>query len=164
MRVNTLTKAACKVSDMPKVPFNQRAKNARERVGLSPEKAADLIGCARTTVIRWEKDASSIASEYLVKAALAYKVRPDWLTMDGDTDHYPWEGFASHAARFDDSTMQAALDFIYLIAEARPDDNRFSRITWLMVNVAAKVVAKKGMDRREAVREFLSSIEAKQHV
>lgn len=77
---------------MPKQPrdFPTRARFARERAGFANEQAAaDAIGCGRTTVIRWEKDAKSISGNYLHAAARAYLVRPEWLLLTSDDDGYP---------------------------------------------------------------------------
>jgi len=74
------------VDDLP-----SRARYARIRAGFfKPEMAALAIGCGRTTVMRWEKDADSISASYLLAAAKAYKVRPEWLAMQDDDDGYPW--------------------------------------------------------------------------
>ncbi len=63
---------------------------ARIRAGFHNEAAAaKAIGCARPTVIRWETDAKSIGN-YLLKAAQAYNVRPEWLAMESDDDGYPY--------------------------------------------------------------------------
>lgn len=71
--------------------FPTRAKFARERMGFTNEQAAaDAIGCGRTTVVRWEKDAKSISGGYLNAAAAAYKVDPDWLLLKTDDDGFPW--------------------------------------------------------------------------
>lgn len=91
VKVNPLTAAKCKFADMLSLSFNDRARFARERAKLSPQKAADAIGCSRPAVVRWEKDAASISSDYLLDAARVYKVRPDWLAMKSDDDGYPWE-------------------------------------------------------------------------
>lgn len=73
--------------------LNDRARMARLRAGFDTESdAAKAIGCGRTTVIRWESDASavSIGGKYLLPAARAYRVHPDWLAMRCDDDRYPW--------------------------------------------------------------------------
>lgn len=80
--VNQLTGQKCKVADMLKMSFNDRAKFARERVQLKPQQAAEAIGCSRPTVVRWENDAASIGSDNLLDAARVYKVRPDWLAVN----------------------------------------------------------------------------------
>lgn len=65
---------------------------------------------------------------------------------------------ASQPARLDDETMAQAVELLYLIADIRPDDPRFVRITWPMILVAAKAVAKAG-SQRETVRELLEALE-----
>ena len=97
VNVNRLTADDCKVADMRKLTFPERAKAARKRVGLIPQAAADEIGCSRPTILRWEKDADSAGAEYLMKAAKVYKVRPQWLAMQSQDDGYPWEGDAEQA-------------------------------------------------------------------
>lgn len=68
-----------------------RARQARIRAGFARESdAAKVIGCSRPTVIRWETDADSIGGKYLLAAARAYKVRPEWLSLETDHDGYPW--------------------------------------------------------------------------
>ena len=40
----------------------------------------------------WESGAAkSIGSTYLLAAAQAYRVRPEWLTLESDDDGYPWQ-------------------------------------------------------------------------
>lgn len=72
----------------------ENAKFARIRAGFdTPEKAAKKIGCSRTLLLAWEKDGSSIrGSKYLLDAALAYRVRPEWLAKNEGLDGYPWNG------------------------------------------------------------------------
>lgn len=72
----------------------ENAKFARIRAGFdTPEKAAKKIGCSRTLLLAWEKDGSSIrGSKYLLDAALAYHVRPEWLAKNEGLDGYPWNG------------------------------------------------------------------------
>lgn len=42
-------------------------------------------------MLRWEKDARSIGPENLFSAARVYKVHPQWLALEIDEDHFPWE-------------------------------------------------------------------------
>lgn len=72
----------------------ERARAARIRAGFRNEAAAaKAIGCSRPTVIRWETDAKSIG-DYLLRAARAYSVRPEWLAMESDDDGYPYHPLA----------------------------------------------------------------------
>src|SRR5688572_24991880 len=92
VNVNSLTAPECKVPDMTRLTFPERARMARIRAGYPNEAAAAAdIGCSRPLVISWEKgEAKSIGSKYLLDAAKAYKVRPEWLLMETEDDGYPW--------------------------------------------------------------------------
>jgi transcriptional regulator with XRE-family HTH domain len=77
---------------MPNTPLSDRARSARLRAGFDNEAAAaQAIGCSRTLVISWENgSAKSIGGKYLLAAARAYQVRPEWLTDGSEKDGYPW--------------------------------------------------------------------------
>lgn len=70
----------------------ERAKLARLRAGFEKESdAAKVIGCSRPLVISWENgSAETIGGKFLLAAAKAYKVDPDWLAMGTPHDGYPW--------------------------------------------------------------------------
>lgn len=75
--------------------FKERMRRIRLRAGFTSQgKAAAAIGCERGTVSMWEAPSSSVravGSEWLFKAARAYKVRPDWLNdLRAKDDGYPW--------------------------------------------------------------------------
>lgn len=91
MRVNTLTARKCKFPDMKRMTLAERALFAREQAGYeNPGKAADDIGCARTTVIAWEDGSAKSFGSFLLAAARAYRVRSDWLAT-GEGEHgFPW--------------------------------------------------------------------------
>jgi transcriptional regulator with XRE-family HTH domain len=65
---------------------------ARLRARFETEAAAAAaIGCSRPLVIAWEKgDAKSIGGKYLLAAARAYRVRPEWLKDGTGPDGFPW--------------------------------------------------------------------------
>lgn len=75
---------------MDKIAAN--AQMARTRAGFDTHKAAaKKIGCARTLVLAWEAGTAALkGSKYLLDAAKAYKVRPEWLAKDEGEDGYPW--------------------------------------------------------------------------
>lgn len=78
---------------MRKESLDQRATKARKRAELTQAEAAKKIGCSRATVAMWESGQSSeISGSYLLPAARAYKVHPEWLSMASDDDRYPWDG------------------------------------------------------------------------
>lgn len=66
----------------------------------------------------------------------------------------------SQAARYDDATMAQAFELLYLIADHRPDDPRFARLSWPMVLVAAKAIARAeaAENQRAVIAEILAEI------
>lgn len=73
------------------------AKMARERAKFAtPKDAAAAIGCSRTLVIAWEDGSTTIkGSKYLLPAARAYRVRPEWLASNMGPDGFPWSESAN---------------------------------------------------------------------
>lgn len=92
-KVKTLTGAACQSADMDKDQLAENAKFARVRAGFTTEiEASRAIGCSRTLIISWENGTGSIkGSKYQMAAAMAYKVRPRWLTDGEGDDGYPFD-------------------------------------------------------------------------
>lgn len=64
----------------------------------------------------------------------------------------------SQPARFDDVTMSQAVELLYLMGDARPDDKRFRRLTWPMIQVAAKCIEKAEGDPRGAMADILAEL------
>lgn len=73
--------------------LNKRSKFARQRAGFRTQaEAAKAIGCSRPAVVRWETEPTATTiGRYLLAAARAYKVRPEWLLLESDNDGYPWK-------------------------------------------------------------------------
>lgn len=59
----------------------------------------------------------------------------------------------------DDANIAQAFDLLYLMADARPEDWRLRRLTWPMVQVAAKAIQKAEGSQREAMAEVLAWFE-----
>lgn len=59
--------------------LNIRIQNARERAGLSVNKAADMLGVKRTQIWRMENQAFALSAERLFALADLYGVNPRWL-------------------------------------------------------------------------------------
>lgn len=77
---------------MSQMDFAQRVTMARHRVGMTMAQAAELIGCSRPLLAQWESGRSkSLGGKYLLGAARAYKVNPEWLAELTDEDGYPWD-------------------------------------------------------------------------
>jgi phage repressor protein C with HTH and peptisase S24 domain len=91
LEVKTLTEPEGKFPDMETPDLAAIARAARIRLNLTPQQAADLIGCSRPLVLAWEKGDNTLkGSKYLLPAARAYKVRPQWLSTGTGEDGFPW--------------------------------------------------------------------------
>ncbi|KAF1006757.1 MAG: hypothetical protein GAK28_02433 [Luteibacter sp.] len=115
LEVKTLTVGNGKFPDMENPDLGAIARLARTRAKLTPQEAADLIGCSRPLVLAWEKGDNTLqGSKYLLAAARAYAVRPEWLSSGEGDDGYPWTDTAvdknkSHAVpRFETSGSYVA--------------------------------------------------------
>lgn len=64
----------------------------------------------------------------------------------------------SQNARYDDATMAQAVELLYLMADARPEDKRFRRLTWPMVLLAAKGIQNAEGDPRKAMAMILADL------
>lgn len=75
------------------------AKMARIRAGYAThEAAAKAIGCSRTLVLSWENQKAPTpikGSQFLLDAARAYRVRPEWLADGEGPDGFPVSASAS---------------------------------------------------------------------
>lgn len=65
----------------------------------------------------------------------------------------------SQPVRYDDGTMDAAIELLYLMADARPDDPRFARPTWAMIKVAAKILAQGDGSTGKAMQAVMQEIQ-----
>lgn len=57
-----------------------------------------------------------------------------------------------------DETMAQAVELLYLMADARPEDRRFHRLTWAKIQTAAKAIEKAEGDARRAMSGLLSEL------
>lgn len=73
------------------------------------------------------------------------------LALDGALD-------ASHAVGPDDATMAQAIDLLYLMGNARPEDRRFDRLNWAMIKIAAKGIQRSDGDPRKAMAVILEEL------
>ena len=115
-----------------------RATKARLRAGFAkPADAAKAIGCSRPLVIRWESgDAQSIGQKYLLPAARAYRVRPEWLTLESDDDGFPWTGSAEAPRASADKKNKVAEH--HASYEVRPEADSLRKALEITDRVLAK--------------------------
>ncbi len=67
----------------------------------------------------------------------------------------------SQPGRHDDATMAQAVELLYLMADARPEDRRFARLTWQKIQIAAKAIhetEQAGGNQREIIASLLAEL------
>lgn len=68
-------------------------------------------------------------------------------------------GFSpSQPVGFTDATMSQAVELLHMLAELRPDDLRFRRVSWRAIQVTAKAISKAEGSREDAVRMILEEM------
>lgn len=90
--------------------------------------------------------------ENIAKVAHFLRVKP-WELLHPDGGLH-----GSQPERFDDATMAQAFEFVYLLADARPEDPRLRRPTWATIQSAAKAITVAEGDQREAMAQFLKEL------
>jgi transcriptional regulator with XRE-family HTH domain len=144
--------------------FAARMRLAADDSGLSAQQIAEAAGTTKGQVSQWRKDGSvqveNVKADVVERICQVLKVRPRWLLYNEPPMRWPTDNAQSQLARFDDATMSQAFDLLYLIADHRPDDVRFSRLTWHMVQVAAKAIerAEAGANQRSVIAQILAEI------
>lgn len=66
--------------------LGERIKACRQKVGMSQEKVAELVGVSRQAVTKWETNQSAPNTENLFKLAEIFGTTVDLLLTDGDED------------------------------------------------------------------------------
>jgi transcriptional regulator with XRE-family HTH domain len=141
----------------------------RERLEAALVRNPDLskAGLARACDVRqpsvsdWFNGRTKrLTGENLLNAAAYLGVSDTWLatgkgemTANRRAQHPP-----SQPERPDDANMAQGLELLYLMADARPEDKRFQRPSWVMIQVAAKIVSKADISPRDAMAEILEAM------
>lgn len=131
--------------------FKQRMKRIRIRAGFPTQESARIaIGCERGTVGMWEAPSSPVNSvgEWLLQAARAYKVRPEWINDLASTDDgYPYEAQPKAASQGQSQPqrptleiMHRALDFLEDMFAAREKAFDRKRYPLLIAAVVADMM------------------------
>lgn len=125
--------------------------------GLSVPGLARAVKAKQPSVWQWfnappgKKHTKMITAINAVRAAQYVGTTVEYLfTGRGEAPSQP--------ARFSEDTMAQAVDLLHLIADARPDDKRLTRITWPMITVAAKAIEKRTGNQRKVVAEILGEL------
>lgn len=103
------------------------------------------------------KATKMISGDNLVAAAQALGTTAEYI-MTGRGRPATGAVGASQAERQDDATIIQGLELLYLLADARPDDPRFDRPSWAMIQIAAKAVRRAEGSPREAMAEILAML------
>lgn len=64
----------------------------------------------------------------------------------------------SQPVGFTDATMAQAVELLHMLAELRPDDVRFRRVSWRAIQVTAKAISKAEGSQKDAVRMILEEL------
>jgi transcriptional regulator with XRE-family HTH domain len=134
--------------------IGERIRNERDSRRWSRTKLAGLAGISPTALSDLELGYTQ-RSLSLHRIADALGVNADWLeTGKGEK----FTVGTSQPARFDDATMAQAVELLYLMADARPEDKRFRRFNWAMILLAAKGIAHAEGDPRKAMASILADL------
>lgn len=140
--------------------IGKRLKELREGKKESGEDCAAVVGTSKQYVWRLENDLIKRPNaEFVDGWAKHYGVTVGWLSSGRPPKSANPVSGESQPERFDDETMAQALDLLYLLADTRPDDQRFSRLTWPVIKVAAKAISRAESGQRQAVAEILAELD-----
>lgn len=141
--------------------FKQRMKRMRLRAGFKTQgAAADAIGCDRGTVGMWEapsSQVSAVGNEYLLEAAAAYKVRPEYMRTGKGDDGFPWpDGVEVSPAAADNQVKATESPASY---DVRPDADSLRTAMEItervLTNARVSVTAKARADITLAVYDLI---------
>lgn len=132
----------------------ERISEARKAKHWSRSKLATESGVPYPTLAGLE-NGDQKSSTAIPALASALGVHALWLAENkGPRDFSE----PSQSARFDDSTMTQAVELLYLMADARPEDKRFRRFNWAMILLAAKGIQTAEGDPRKAMAQLLADL------
>lgn len=132
----------------------ERIAEARRDKGWSRSKLAAESGVPYPTLAGLE-NGDQKSSTAIPALASALGVHALWLAENRGPKHF---NEASQSARFDDATMAQAVELLYLMADARPEDHRFRRFNWAMILLAAKGIHLAEGNPRKAMAEILADL------
>lgn len=147
----------------------QAAERLRKLWGVAPKgttqaKVASLLDVSQPAISQYLAGEIPLNFKALLAFAQVLGVDPNDIRTDLPEQallgQYRGAG-SSRAERFDDATMTQALELLHAMADARPDDARFTRLTWPLILIAAKAVerAAAGGSQRETVANLLADME-----
>jgi len=134
------------------------AKNLRYLARKADIKQAALgerLGVQQSTVQRimsgateWPRLDSLLAITNYFRCSLDELVHQDMENAGGP----------SQPVGFSDATMTQAVELLHMLAELRPDDQRFRKVSWRAIQVTAKAITKAEGSQKDAVRMILEEL------
>jgi DNA-binding transcriptional regulator YdaS (Cro superfamily) len=124
--------------------------------GWTHEKFAAEIGVSAGRVSQWATNRGAIPPERAVAVARLLGSSPALLSPVWGRLRDEWA--ASQPERQTEENMAQGLELLNLLADARPEDRRFKRPTWAMIQIAAKAVERADGSPREAMAEILAEL------
>ncbi|MHC1670474.1 helix-turn-helix domain-containing protein [Stenotrophomonas maltophilia] len=136
------------------------AKNLRylaRKAELNQAALSERLGVQQSTVQRimsgetaWPRLDSLLAITGVFKCSLDSLIHTD-IELSGESP--------SHPMGFSDATMAQAVELLHMMADLRPDDRRFRRMSWPAIQVTAKAIIKAEGSQKDAVRMILDELE-----
>ena len=124
--------------------------------GWTHERFAAEIGVSAGRVSQWATNRGAIPPERAVAVAKLLGSSPDLLSPTWGRLRDEW--VASQPERQTEENMAQGLELLNLLADARPEDRRFKRPTWAMIQIAAKAVQRADGSPRDAMAEILAEL------
>lgn len=140
----------------PPMTVGERIVEARRDKGWDRKTLASQAGVPYPTLAGLE-NGDQKTSTAIPALASALDVHALWLAENKGPKKFNSE---SQPARWDDATMQQAVELLHLMADARPEDRKFRRLTWGMILIAAKGIQKAEGDPRKAMAQILADLAA----
>lgn len=133
-----------------------RLQAALDRRGMEPPgliAAAKLSKGAVYNILNDLTKPAKVRFDTVTRICRQLNLNRDWLVYGhGEMD----AAEPSQSERFNDDTMTEAMKLLHLMADARPDDWRFNRVTWPVILSAVKAV--KRVESGESQREIIASL------
>lgn len=135
------------------------AKNVRylmERAGLNQATLGKALGIEQSTVQRIVAGTTEYPRLDSVLALATYFncSLDDLVHRDLQTEG----SLPSQPAGRDDANLAQAVELLHMLADLRPDDPRFRRISWHAIQVTAKAISRAEGSQKEAVRMILEDL------
>lgn len=136
------------------------AKNLRFLVRRADIKQAALgerLGIQQSTVQRIMSGATEFPRlDSVITIAAYFRCSlDDLVNRDMEFEGAPE---ASQPVGFSDATMAQAVELLHMLADLRPDDARFRRVSWRAIQVTAKAISRAEGSQKEAVRLILEEL------